>query len=524
VDARLSRLSFPAAVAGVTALSHAPFIGSGLGMDEGGYAYVAWRWSQGARLYGSAWIDRPQGLMLLYRGIEAVSLDPRAIRAAALLCSFVTALALASIAGCVRGRRAAIITGLTYAAVSASPLIEGFTLNGEVPAACWSAIAIALALRARQADSVPVGALAGLSAVLAISTKQSGFDGLAVASVVLARGPRRPLIASASAASLSALAFALHGALTGWQRYWFAVAGYKLHASSGPRRSIGSQLGRLEHTSHQLWHDERWLILLALLLAARALGGRGAAPLLPFAWIAVAALGVASGGQYWAHYYIELLPPLVLAAGLAIADLPKRWTRALAVTLAVAPIALTTAPLMTGHAGRHWRSIPYANRGDSDARLAALVRGQTPADGTLLVLGGDPSLYYLARRRSTVRFLWPAQFADLPAARAETRSALDGPRYPSAVVTFMGPAEIGRVPGRLVALQERYRNVGCARGAPDRCVYVRATPRGRRLALRTRGARAPRSRAGSAPRRCAHPSRGCGASCGRAGCARRRRP
>jgi hypothetical protein len=44
-----------------------PFVWGGLGMDEGGYAYVAQQWARGGRLYSSVWIDRPQGLVLAYR-------------------------------------------------------------------------------------------------------------------------------------------------------------------------------------------------------------------------------------------------------------------------------------------------------------------------------------------------------------------------------------------------------------------------------------------------------------------------
>ena len=44
-----------------------PFLWGGLGADEGGYAYVAREWARGARLYSSVWVDRPQGLLVVYR-------------------------------------------------------------------------------------------------------------------------------------------------------------------------------------------------------------------------------------------------------------------------------------------------------------------------------------------------------------------------------------------------------------------------------------------------------------------------
>ena len=48
-------------------LLHIPFLSTPLSVDEGGYGYVAHWWARGADLYGDVWVDRPQGLLLLYR-------------------------------------------------------------------------------------------------------------------------------------------------------------------------------------------------------------------------------------------------------------------------------------------------------------------------------------------------------------------------------------------------------------------------------------------------------------------------
>ena len=68
--ARWRRLGGPAmciTVGAVAVLLRLPFLTSGLGEDEGGYAYVARAWGHGAHLYTAAWVDRPQGLLLAYR-------------------------------------------------------------------------------------------------------------------------------------------------------------------------------------------------------------------------------------------------------------------------------------------------------------------------------------------------------------------------------------------------------------------------------------------------------------------------
>ena len=44
------------------------FLDVPLSVDEGGYAAVARFWASGSHLYRDVWVDRPQGLLLLYRG------------------------------------------------------------------------------------------------------------------------------------------------------------------------------------------------------------------------------------------------------------------------------------------------------------------------------------------------------------------------------------------------------------------------------------------------------------------------
>ena len=56
-----------AAAALASLVLHLPFLTTPLSVDEGGYGYVARWWARGADLYGDVWVDRPQGLLLLYR-------------------------------------------------------------------------------------------------------------------------------------------------------------------------------------------------------------------------------------------------------------------------------------------------------------------------------------------------------------------------------------------------------------------------------------------------------------------------
>src|SRR5256885_1386596 len=43
--------------------------------DEGGFAYVAHRWSQGAHLYQDVWVDRPPLLLAVFRWATAIAYE-----------------------------------------------------------------------------------------------------------------------------------------------------------------------------------------------------------------------------------------------------------------------------------------------------------------------------------------------------------------------------------------------------------------------------------------------------------------
>ena len=136
----------PSPLAGLLAVAlRAPFFGAPLTADEGGYGEVARLWSHGAALYRDAWVDRPQGLELVFRAILHVDGgSATAMRAlAAVVAAGVAALTMAVTAR-MAGRIAAVGAGLLVATAGASPFIESFTLSGELLAslaACASMLA-----------------------------------------------------------------------------------------------------------------------------------------------------------------------------------------------------------------------------------------------------------------------------------------------------------------------------------------------------------------------------------------------
>src|SRR4029079_153928 len=81
---------FPTALVAIAAVVsialRARFLTTPLTSDEGGYLAVARAWASGKTLYGQAWVDRPQGLLVLFRVWDALTGgSPVAIRAMAIV-------------------------------------------------------------------------------------------------------------------------------------------------------------------------------------------------------------------------------------------------------------------------------------------------------------------------------------------------------------------------------------------------------------------------------------------------------
>lgn len=131
-------------------------------------------------------------------------------------------------------------------------------------------------------------------------------------------------------------------------------------------------------------------------------------------WIVFSFAGVALGGRFAPHYYLQLLPPLVIAGahGMVLA-----WQRyrakaaAVFVVLALIPVvrfgpryvSLTADNL--AHRAPRWNDVAL----DEDSRQVAaeIAKIAKPGD-TLLVWGYRPDVYVYTRRVSDSRF-WDSQ-------------------------------------------------------------------------------------------------------------------
>jgi 4-amino-4-deoxy-L-arabinose transferase-like glycosyltransferase len=424
---------------------------------------VARLWSHGATLYDGAWVDRPQGLVLVFRALHLVDGSPVAMRvAAAVVAALVVAATMVLTLRLARGRITAAVAGLLAATVGASPFVESFTLSGELLAslpAVVSLLCFSLYLRNRQARWLVT---AGLLTGLGVLVKQSAFDaGLAAVVYLLWRERRRGLAPAGLLVSAALLPVVIAAASAARLNEWlYAVVGYRFHGDS---LVTGSLAGR----AHQLW--------LSLPPAAKGLGvlvllagiGWRRSPLLARFWLVAAAIGVLGGGNFHPHYYLQLVPPLSLLGAVGLRTLWHGRRRRPALTAAFAGAAATIAlalPVAFASPAAQARAIwPHDPHLEHDGALAGYVRTHTRARDRVLAVWADASLYYLADRRPAIRYLWARNVASVPGALAAVHRVLAARR--AALVLVVQPLAKLDPSGRTARLLRReYRRVGRVRG------------------------------------------------------------
>jgi 4-amino-4-deoxy-L-arabinose transferase-like glycosyltransferase len=450
--------------AALAVLVRIPFFDAPLTADEGGYAEAARLWDRGATLYRDIWVDRPQGLMLIFRGVLQLGSSPDVLRGAAAAAGVLCLLATMLLAfRLTRSSTVTIATGLLLATVGSSPFLESFTLAGELLASLAAVLALLAFTGYLRRHSAVWLVVAGLAAGCAVMIKQSGFDAALAIVAYLAWTERsralRRIVIFVAAGAAPVLA-GLFSAVT-LHRWWFAVVGYR---GSGDSLVTGSFAHRLSLLADSLPNATKGLGLLALL----AILGWRTSPLLVRLWLGAAVLGVLGGGNFHFHYYLQLVPPLAVLAGNGVEWVISGRHRAVAAGLVAVAVAtaVVTVPLWfdspTAQAKEIWPRDPHLRH---DAAVVEYVRAHSRPGRRVLVLWGAADVYYLADRSPAIPYMWKRNIEAIPGVRDRLNRVLAARR--PALVALVQPLESLEGFERTRAILAReYRRVALVDGVP----------------------------------------------------------
>jgi hypothetical protein len=305
---------------------------------------------------------------------------------------------------------------------------------------------------------------AGLLTGCAVMLKQSGFDAGAAAALYLVITRRRQALVPVAVLVGSALVPVAAGAaaaasISDW---WYALVTYRGQADS---IVTGSFSARLDMARDSLGPAMKALGPMLVI----AVPGLRRSPLLARLWLGVALLGVIGGGNFHAHYYQQLVPPLGVMAGIGVAVVWERravlWAAA---GVAAAAVSLGfTAPLWADSPAAQARAVfPNDPHLLGDRAVVRYVRAHTTPGQRIFVLWAAADIYYLADRDPAVRYMWYRNIQAIPGALEEARQALRSPDPPALVVVENVPGGIDKTGETTRILADRYRRVATLSGIP----------------------------------------------------------
>jgi 4-amino-4-deoxy-L-arabinose transferase-like glycosyltransferase len=454
VENFVSRTTLVAVAIALLAIAlRAPLFAQPLERDEGEYAYIAWRISEGETPYLDWFDQKPPGVFLAYRIALAAPGDPVvAIRTVGAAFAAGTALALFALARALLGTGAAVVASLVLVFLSADPMLQGASANTEIFMVPGIVVAALLTLRwlDAQRPSFAAAVAVGLALGAASAFKQVAVVNVPFLIAVVAwRAPRgeRARRTARFTAGMAAGGIAIWAAILCW--FWLrgglapaldAILFHNLQYTAD--LTSAERIAALDYFVPPLVPSQGVAWGLALVgLAVLAVRRDRFAALFLAGFAAANAVGVSASGFYFPHYFQQLLPAVAALAAAAIAGgasgVASRARLAAGSALALAPPLLVAIGIWRLAPDEVSRRIYPGNNFEVMPAIAAEVAAQTQPDDRVFVFGSEPEILFGARRVSASRyiFLFPVfnTFSDVAERQASVIAEVEAAR-PAAIV------------------------------------------------------------------------------------------
>jgi Dolichyl-phosphate-mannose-protein mannosyltransferase len=422
-----------AIVAG-SVLLRLPFLSVPMITDEGGYAYVAKFWTPEYQLYRDIPFDRPQAIFLLYRlAFLLFGADAAALRLFAALYNGLTVAAMFFLCRRALPLREAWLAAALLAVFSVCPRIEGFTANAET----FMLLPLVLSAHFTWRRQWFWAGLAGAMAVLLKPSGASAFL-LVLSWLVVTRAAPSAWLRVAAGATLGLSPSVLHGIWVGWPYYWQSIHERRLALYNAETVGLAAQWSALVNGLALTVSSWAFLAVASVLGSMRS---RSRETVFGIFWLVFSVVGVAMGGWWREHYFIQLVPPLAFLAAGGLSRLrttPLRFAWGLALLFGLALFAQRDLALgFQDGPAISWELYRRPGYLLQD-RIGAYVKDITGDEDTIYVAFAEAELYYLSGRRAAT-----PQFYFLHA--QYSRSVFDGvvaairERRPAVVLLVQAP-------------------------------------------------------------------------------------
>lgn len=399
-------LKWITACAAISILLRIRFIFTPLTADEGGFDAIARAWSHGKVLYSDVWVDRPQGLLVLFRIWDGN------VRVLAIIFGVIAVYGAAIIAYSLANSTAAILAALFTAVLSSAVALEGFIANGELLSAAPSVMCLAIGcLVITHRISTRWMFIAGLCAGIAMSIKQSGYDGLLalgawlVLAIIFEWENRRVAlrwIGLLVGGFLSVWAvLALHGALTGWDNWLYAVGGYRFEGRSALEGANWPRFWRVMHETRAILFPAIIAGLCAL-LSLRGWANRYA--ILPL-WLLSGTAAFMTGGQFYQHYWVTLTFPIAVTSAILVSSI-QMPLRIWAIALVLVPTLISTAKLTFIPRDEVPVAVTGYARSIKEEKVGQWFKENSQQGDSLYVMCASAAAYDYAKADPPYPYLW----------------------------------------------------------------------------------------------------------------------
>jgi 4-amino-4-deoxy-L-arabinose transferase-like glycosyltransferase len=398
-----------------------PFLQEPLETDEGAYAYIAQRMLAGEVPYRDYFDHKPPAVYFIYAGIFALFGDSfTALRVFTAFFSLLITLSVFAIGYLFWGESGGLLSALLYAIFSGGAYVQGTSANTETFMILPMILAFYSFLVSERAEEknkwkwlFAAGALSGL-AVMAKQVALFNFLALFGFNLFFALKEKKEGAVYKAGIYLR-------------NRFWWLLLGFALFPllfviyfwARGAFSDLinGVVFYNLAYSKTQVWwwgglarvvFQENLLlwVLSAVAIVFLSLRGRN---LLLVGWALASLAGVIAGKSFFGHYFIQVIPALVLLSTAALLFLFNNKKVILTVL-----IILVCAGLNIGHWVDFLLSTPeeisvkkYNTANFAIARdVASYVQSAAAPQESIYVWGAEPEVYFYSQRKAASKYIY----------------------------------------------------------------------------------------------------------------------